>query len=155
MARNMELFDEYAARILADLYEAFPVKKPLNASDYCGHSEINDYGEPIDENGNPSKAFHIARATIEWLIETGYIRSDGMWQYGAKPAVLTPMGLAVLKAAPEQASEATPCQKSLAVKETTGDKLVRLIRAGSADAAKDVVRATIAGGAALITSQFG
>ena len=145
MARNMELFDEYAARTLADLYEAFPVKKPLNASDYCGHSEINDYGEPIDENGNPSKASHIARATIEWLIETGYIRSDGMWQYGAKPAVLTPMGLAVLKAAPE----------SLAVKETTGDKLVRLIRAGSADAAKDVVRAAIAGGAAFVTSQFG
>lgn len=145
MARNMDLFDEYAARILAELYEAFPVKTPLNASTYCGHSEINDYGEPVDENGNPSKAFHIARATIEWLIETGYIRSDGMWQYGAKPAVLTPMGLAVLKAAPE----------SLATREATGDKLVRLIRAGAADAAKDVVRAAMASAAAIAASQIG
>jgi len=145
MSHNMELFDEYAAKILAGLYETFPVKKPLNAGDLCGHTDVNDFGTPIDAHGNPSKAFDVAKATIEWLIETGYIRSDGMWQYGAKESVLTPMGLAVLKAAPE----------SLSMKETTGDKLVRLLRAGSADAAKDIVRSAIAGGVSLIASQVG
>lgn len=145
MSQNMELFDEYAAKILAELYETFPVKKTLHAGEFCGHKDINDFGQPVDENGNPSKAFDIAFSTIEWLIETGYIRSDDRWQYGARHAVLTPMGLAVLKASPE----------SLAVKETTGDKLVRLLRAGSADAAKDIVRSAIAGGVSLISSQIG
>lgn len=144
MSQNMDLFDEYAAAILANLYEAFPVKKPLNAADYCGHMDVNDYGVPVDENGNPSKSFDIAKATIEWLIETGYIRSEGMWQYGSKGAVLTPMGLAVLKAAPE----------SLTVRETTGDKLIRLIRSGSKDAAKDIVRSAITAGASFVMSRM-
>jgi len=145
MSRNIDLFDAYAAAILADLYEAFPVKIPLDATKYCGHGDIDEFGVPVDPNGNPSKAFDVAKSTIEWLMETGYIRGEGFWQYGAKPSVLTPMGLAVLKAVPE----------SLNVKETTGDKLVRLTGAGASDAAKEVIRTTLATGAALLSSQVG
>lgn len=138
--KNIELFDEYAARIFADLYQAFPVRSNLDACKLSGHGDTDEYGRVLDERGEPSKSFEIARATIEWLRDTGYVRGGEMNVRGMSQAVLTPMGLAVLKAAPV----------SLKAEETTGDRLSRLVRDGSYDAAKDILKSALTSGSAML-----
>lgn len=137
--KNIELFDEYTARIFADLYQAFPVKVSLNATKLCGHSDHDEFGAIVDERGNPSKSFEIAKATIEWLHETGYIRGGDMNAYGLRSAVLSPMGLTVLKSTPS----------SLKVEETTGDRLAKLVKEGTYEGAKDLVKSALSAGSAM------
>ena len=134
--QNIVLFDEYTARILAELYEAFPVKTRLDARRLTGHSEYDEYGRVLNERGEPSRQYEIASATIEWLWESGYIRGPGFEQGGMSRAVLSPMGLAVLKAVPD----------SIKVQETTGERLARLVKEGAHEGAGELARSAIAAG---------
>lgn len=127
--KNIELFDDFTARILADLYAGFPVKRRLDARKLSGHEAHDDFGRILDERGNPSKTFEIAHATIEWLWDTGYVRGDRMDQYGLGQAVLTPTSL-------------TPG-------ESTGEKLARLVREGAMDGARELVKAALVTGTAM------
>lgn len=138
--QNIDLFDEYVAGALAALYESFPVKRFVDARELCGHSDINDFGAIIDPCGNPSKAFDVARATIDWLVETGYIRAGVRHQWGYADAVLTAAGLEVLKASPE----------SLKAKETLGEKLVRFTKDGSIGLAREAAKAAISTGIGML-----
>ncbi len=140
MLMNIELFDEYVARILSHLYESFPIKVHLDARSITGHEEIDEMGQPLDERGQPSKRFDICLATIDWLVDSGYIRTDGRGQYGYDLAVLTARGLEVLKATPE----------SVKVKISIGEKLVRLVKEGSIDMAKEAAKAAIAVGVGVM-----
>lgn len=137
--QNIDLFDQYTAQILAQLYAAFPVKQPLDARKLCGHSAMDEYGAVLDDQGARSKHFEVARATIEWLAETGYLRGGQMDKFGIDRAVLTALGLNVLKALPE----------SLRMGDSTGDRLVRLVREGSFDIAKDLVKSALSTGASM------
>lgn len=143
--KNIELFDEYAARIFVELYQSFPVKIFVDARKLCGHEEIDDFGRILDGRGEPSKPFEIAHATIAWLKDTGYVRGEDMHAWGLSQAVLSPMGLAVLKSVPS----------SLKVSETTGDRLAKLVRDGSYDGAKDLVKSAIAAGSAMLMGVVG
>ena len=136
---NIDLFDEYAARIFAELYQSFPVKRSLNANQLSGHHEFNEFGVVVNENGEPSKQFEIAHGTIQWLWETGYIRGDSVSQTGMFNAVLSPVGLAVLKATPA----------SLTAEVSTGEKLTTLVKDGAFDTAKDLVKSALTAGSAL------
>ena len=131
--QNIELFDQYAALILSQLYESFPVKRGLETRQLTG-----EYGAICAPDGRPSKEVEVAYATIEWLAETGYIRTESSRHlFGCSGCVLTSLGLHLLKATPE----------SVKVKEAIGDKLVRLVQDGSIDLAKDAAQAIIALGA--------
>lgn len=143
--KNIELFDEYAARIFAHLYQSFPVKTGIDARQLCGHSEHDDFGRVVDEQGEPSKSFEIAHATIMWLQDTGYIQGGAAHRWGLQQAVLSPMGLAVLKSVPS----------SLKAEESTGDRLAKLVREGSYEGAKDLVKSAITTGSAMLMKASG
>lgn len=86
-------------------------------------------------NGKESEAAAIAYATIEWLVDTGYVRvKEPRYPIGFHGCVLTAQGLKLLKATPG----------SVQLTETAGDKLVRFVREGALDLAKDVVKAALA-----------
>ena len=86
-------------------------------------------------DGRASKETEIARTTIEWLDDTGYLRAENASPpFGYRSCVLSARGLELLKATPQ----------SLRLRETLGDKLVRLVAEGSMDLAKDAVRAAVA-----------
>lgn len=140
---NIELFDEYTARILAQLYEAFPRKAHLDARALCGHDTIDEFGQVMNDAGRPSAHFEVALATIDWLQETGYVRVRQMFQYGADGAVLTAQGLLVLKASPE----------SLNASEAIGDKISRNVKAGAIGAAKEAAKAAITAGVSLMMAK--
>lgn len=130
---NIELFDEYTARILAQLYEAFPRKSLLDARSVCGHESADEFGRVLDDDGKPSAHFDVALATIDWLTETGYIRAESRRQWGFCGAVLTAQGLLVLKAVPD----------SIQPLEAVGDRMTRLVKAGSIGAAKEAAKAAM------------
>jgi hypothetical protein len=136
---NIELFDEFTAAALAKLYESFPRKIGLDARILAGVDSVNEFGFIVDENGNPSMRFEIARATLEWLSETGYIRCTSTNQLGLNSAVLTPMGLSVLKATPT----------SIKPGETIGERLVRFAKDGSVALAKETAKSAIAAGVSM------
>ena len=139
--QNIELFDEYVARTLGMLYGSFPIRIGLDALQMSGNPEVDDFGVPIDERGKRSKAFDVCMATIEWLIDTGYIDCKERDQYGYSRCALTARGLEILKAVPA----------SVQAQETIGEKLFYLIRKGSSiELAKEAAKAAIRAGMAIV-----
>lgn len=130
---NIDLFDEFAAKAFAKLYEEFPRKIYLDAREFSGDSAEDDFGRILDERGEPSKRFELAKATIEWLIANGYISSSAIHDWGARESVLTPSGLQVLNVAPD----------SLTPNVTLGEKIVRNVRSGSWALAKEAAKTAI------------
>jgi len=136
---NIELFDEYTARILAMLYEAFPIRIALDAVEMSG-AEIDDFGVPLGALGKRSKSFEVCFATTQWLIDAGYIDHQGDNGYCFGGCVLTARGLEVLKSVPD----------SIQRKESIGEKIVCLIRSGSVDVAKEAAKAAISAGIGIL-----
>ena len=136
--RNIDLFNEYAARILSQLYEGFPVKDDLDARTISGHTDENEFGIICAPDGREPKEARVAYPTIEWLLDTGYARSDDRRPYRRfGGCVLSAEGLRLLQATPESAQTAEPA----------GDKLVRLVKEEAIGLARDTVRAILASGA--------
>lgn len=87
--KNMELLDLYTARILALLYETFPERVSLSLQ-YITQMELNQE-EPL-----PKQA-QIARETVLWLKENGFITFDEDEFYTFTKARLTEKGLTILR----------------------------------------------------------
>lgn len=136
--QNIDLFNEYAAVILAQLYESFPVKDDLDVRKITGHADVDEFGAICGPGGRRSKEAETAFATIEWLLDSGYVRAeDRRYPYGFARCVLTAEGLRLLNAMPE----------SVRTKETAGDKLSRLVREGAVEFARDAAKALLTLGA--------
>lgn len=141
---NIDVFDEIAAKAFAELYLNFPKKVFLDARKLTGFETLNDFGVPINEDGEPAWEVDIAKATLEWLWEAGYFRAAKMSGYGFDGAVLSTMGLTVLKAAPE----------SITIRQSVGDKLVAMVRRGATDGASELVKSALVGGAAWMATNI-
>lgn len=141
MCTNIELFDEYTGRMLAELYQSFPMPVQLDIRKVSGHINIDEFGMVLDEHGDPSKEADIALATLEWLIESGYLKTrDARSNYGYGRCVLTAKGLEILKASPE----------SLKEKKYLGDMLVTAVTSGTTDAIKEMAKMIISQGIKLM-----
>lgn len=119
---NIDLFDEHAAAVFAELYEHFPLRRPITAEAIIGIG--------IDPYNPPPKVPHALRvydATVEWLAESGYIALEGNARQGV--ATLTMKGLEVMKAVPA----------SLQGHGSLGDALVSTVRSGGAAAGKELI----------------
>lgn len=125
---NIELFDEYAAKIFAVVYETFPEKTPV---DCLRISESMD----VDEYGRASREANICRATLEWLCESGYLRCGEESGY-FRMATLTPKGLECLKVVPSSLDGNTPI----------GERLVGMLKNGSKQSAVALVRTLLTEG---------
>lgn len=137
MSRNIDLFDEYVAIIFSQLYESFPIKSLLDVRQLTGHTDSDEFGRLCAPNGRPSKESEIAYATIEWLRDSGFIRAgEPNYPLAFQKCVLTTQGLEVLKATPE----------SIQAKGSIGDKLVRFVREGSLELAKEAAKTAISVG---------
>ena len=141
MKQNIELFNQYVARILAQLYESFPVKQHLDVYKLTGLSaEDPDPREVIHApDGSKLKEAQVAASTIDWLVETGYIRADDRgYPCEYLGCVLTAKGLKLLQAVPD----------SVNTTETAGAELVRLLKGGSIDVAINFAKEILMRGAA-------
>nr|VFJ42975.1 MAG: hypothetical protein BECKFM1743A_GA0114220_1000332 [Candidatus Kentron sp. FM]VFJ43705.1 MAG: hypothetical protein BECKFM1743C_GA0114222_1000332 [Candidatus Kentron sp. FM]VFK05692.1 MAG: hypothetical protein BECKFM1743B_GA0114221_1000332 [Candidatus Kentron sp. FM] len=93
---NISRFNECTGKILAKLYEEFPIKTDLEYKEWLKE----------DENLNDKNTQEFCRATIEWLEESGYIIVYGKYYYDmANKVILTQKGLEALRAIPESLEE--------------------------------------------------
>ncbi len=120
---NIDLFDDYVAKIFSKLYENFP--KPI----YLSPDELTEKEE--------DRVF--CRCTLEWLEEAGYIWCPTKIDMGVD-AVLSSKGLEALKAIPE----------SLEGKHSIGEGLVNSVKEGAKETAKILVKEGLSIGAKLL-----
>lgn len=134
---NIERFNELTAKIFAALYASFPVRLALEGTDYgMDDTQTNDKGRSRFNNPEEAKFF---LATVNWLLNAGYI--DFTHLAGGFPgkAVLTAKGLEVLKAMPA----------TLSTQESLGDLLVSGVKTGAKEALQKGVTYALSAGAAF------
>ena len=127
---NIERFNELTARILADLYQAFPVPHKIHATDYGPEPSA-------DCNGKPDADTLFFAATVRWLIESGYIRCADDGGFVFLRAVLTPKGLEALCVTP----------RSLQGEAPLGERLSEALKSGSKSLLAETIKAVLAAGA--------
>lgn len=163
---NIDSFQHYAADILASLYENFPLPHRLS-SNALAKSAMEKRPElgPIRIPDPTRAAVHhdpdatcespafiqqraIARHTILWLFDCGYIRSDetiDRQHYKDHTFVLSPRGFEALAIVP------------LENKKSYGEQLQEVAKSGAGEAGKAAISEIIGGviGAAFRASGLG
>jgi len=125
-AINMERFDHYVVKILAKLYQEFPVDCVLEMSALAE--------SPLEET--------VCWDTYRWLRDEGYIRQFDAFLGGTAIVVLSYKGLECLNAVPDSLQEDT----------SFGDQLVAAVNEGAYDAACGLVPKILEFGFRLMTS---
>jgi hypothetical protein len=133
---NIETFNTVVGLILADLYESFPVPINLSAFDYALRAGlIADTTDMNTEDETP------ASASIEWLVEEGFIRSgvkdvsNGYAPY----SVLTQKGLQLLS-----------IPDVLGKKESMGTQMANAAKSGALDGLKDLTKRVVCEGSKML-----
>lgn len=125
---NIERFDHIVAKVLGELYSAFPCPKTLPATDFVEealtHSDFIG-ADVASENGE------FFNHTIQWLADAGYLKmSELETQLAiARGAVLTAKGLEALRAMPG----------SLEGKSSLGERLAEQAKSSSGEGIKALV----------------
>ncbi|KWB69247.1 hypothetical protein [Burkholderia ubonensis] len=137
MSSNIEKFDLLVAKLLADLYEQFPIEAGITADAY-GIDVENLFRFDGTIDGEITTELDFFCGTIRWLNRAGYI--DYMGEHGSGAftnVVLTAKALEILKGTPE----------SLRAPQALGDYLVDNVRGGATEAVKQGVAAALSAGA--------
>jgi len=134
MCKNIELFDEYTAKIFARLYSTFPMPQDISMIDFLGRGHFGEFGEVVDEEGDPIKDAQVAWHTFIWLNETGFIRIESKHAYlSLSGIVLSAKGLEVLKATPSSVQQG----------KQIGTELIGMLKAGATESAKQLIQQAI------------
>ena len=117
--KNIDRFNQYTARLFADLYASFPM--PCDIS----------YFEWLDQDALETDRDELAfcEVTIRWLEDAGYIHVGVRDVEGAYGIVLTAKGMEMMKVVPQ----------SVKTKKSVGDALVGAVRDGMRVSAAQIV----------------
>lgn len=142
MTNNIEQFDVLTGRVLAELYQHFPVDVDLNAWSYRDLFT----GVPIEDGWLSKEDSVFFQSTVLWLGSAGYIEHGDPTSNGdVYRCVLTAKGLEVLKAFPA----------SLQTGPTLGDKLVDASKGGAKEVLRGVANEALSLGARMLTTHLG
>lgn len=132
---NIELFDDFAARILARLYEHFPQPTGLIFTMFgC------EDAEPELSGALPYEA-DVCVETMYRLMDFGFIAGNRE-QFGVSQAVLTLKGLEILNAVPS----------AIAEEGRLGDRLSHAVNQGAEETYRSVIRTVMTKGVELLTA---
>ena len=136
MKNNIESFNIAVAEIFGRCYQSFPV--PTNIS-------IIDIGDAIKKPEDNdidlrSEEYKIAKASLNWLSEAGYIWHGTATNMEVHSVVLSPKGLEVMNAVPSE----------LKSSKTLGEQLSMGVKAIGREAATTAVKASLTYGAKLV-----
>lgn len=120
--KNIELFDLYAGKILAELYVSFPLKIDIDVCDML-EMKISEHDMSVP------KECMIFNDTLEWLKESGFVYYEECYTYAFRRVVLSAKGLEVLKATPA----------SIKRKDGIGEQLRDVVATGK----KEAIRRTV------------
>lgn len=138
---NIDRFDEIAGQVFADLYNSFPMTKPLGLVNYI------DGDTALDPNGFTGAELNedaeFVKATITWLINAGFISSGGFHGEYFTDVILTPKGLECLKLMPGSLTS------------TAGNQLTEAAKAGSKETLKMLTNQVLAVGVKMVAQKYG
>jgi len=138
--KNIESFNIAVAEVFGKCYQAFPIRIDVS---------VIEVGEAIQEALDPgcghdndmrNSEYDIARASINWLIESGYLWHRNATHISFNAVTLSPKGLEVLNAIP----------KELQIQTTLGEELGKGVKEIGKDAALSFVKTTLSYGAKLV-----
>ena len=136
--KNIESFNIAVAEVFGKCYQAFPIRIDVS---------VIEVGEAIYEALDPgcghdmrNSEYDIARASINWLIESGYLWHRNATHISFNAVTLSPKGLEVLNVIP----------KELQIKTTLGEELGKGVKEIGKDAALSLVKTTLSYGAKLV-----
>ncbi len=125
MSTNIDLFNQYTAKIFAMLYEPFPVTLWIRDGFISGRVvRPGVFDESVTD-----EQVEIAGYTLKWLIEAGYITCSRFDANSAHDATLSAKGLELMKLVPS----------SLEKKKSVGDSLLTIVKDGSSDGGKKLI----------------
>ena len=134
MKNNIDLFDEYTAKILAKLYESFPNPIDLDVFELAGYYTDDPTSLP------PYHVLYKKRecviATIEYLIRNNDMMTDGKDDDTYQSCVLTAKGLTTLN---EKSSYSTETIK-VTIGHTKTFKTAKTLLTNSAKITKSVLK---------------
>lgn len=120
---NIELFDQYAAKTFALLYNNFPLPRNISIGEI-------DSEAVVDEYTGATPAAVLVQATMRWLKTSGYITYTREQVVVFFDCCLTLKGFEVLKTIPE----------SLSTEKNLGEELMESCKTGAMETAKDMVK---------------
>lgn len=122
--QNMALFDEYAGKTFASLYEAFHKEIFVSVESLTGKTDLHI----VDASGSPQtiEECEIAFFTVKWLLNTGYISAKSHQPEGFSEAVLTAKGLELLKYVPDSLKPSFGDQLLAACKKGSNDSIINI-----------------------------
>lgn len=131
MAKNIELFNQYAAHFLAQLYNSFPEPCLLDTVEAVKGQKLP---EPISnkslQTATTDPEIRFCCYALKWLYTTGYFTgNERLHCVQIDSAVLTPKGFEALNAIPD----------ALQAKGPLGDRLSALAAEGSKEATSAVL----------------
>jgi hypothetical protein len=138
--KNIESFNIAVAEAFGQCYQAFPLRIELS---------VIEIGKVIQETNDPdcgndidmrSTEYEIARESVNWLIESGYLWHRNATNMSFNAVTLSPKGLEVLNAVP----------KGIEVKTTLGEELGKGVKQIGKESALDFVKTTLTYGASLV-----
>ncbi|CAE6946724.1 MULTISPECIES: hypothetical protein [Vibrio] len=138
--KNIDLFNLGVASVFGKCYESFPVPIELYSGIIALEVERKHTENPFANIDGHGEQQHIAECTIQWLLDTGYIKGVKKEGFAVfQNVVLTPMGLAALNRMPSSLSG-----------NTIGDQLADFSGECSKSVVMDLVKDVIAEGIRLI-----
>ncbi|BDR33556.1 hypothetical protein PDY_06040 [Photobacterium damselae subsp. damselae] len=120
MTKNIDDFNEIAAKLFYVLQDKFPVRTLIDEVAFFGYEPIKFH--PVAGRTLTDKQeyeFKMLSETIIWLSESGFIRCND-YPHEKSNVVLTEKGLELLKLKPDTLNS-----------NTVGDTIVNLIKKGS------------------------
>ncbi|EAU6186042.1 hypothetical protein GQG59_001388 [Salmonella enterica] len=121
-ASNIDVFNDTVGQVFSRLYKSFPVPVFLHAKDIVGAENVM---QPDDFMGEkPSPATDSFMATIQWLINEGFLTAGGKQLSVYFDVVLTHKALNALQVSPDS------------LQPSVGNRLVDATKSGS----KELIR---------------
>lgn len=135
--KNIELFDYYTGKILANLYENFPIKQEIAGFEFCKIEEKSVKAQRLGADMDDEYMLELFCHTAVWLKEEGIIDyesgDEGNCSFlGVK---LTSKGLGILSKEP----------KRLKSKESIGERIVKAFANKAVDVAIEATKSAILG----------
>lgn len=129
---NISKFDILTGKILAKLYEQFPLKAVLSCDDFGIKNPIRDYLENITQDLKADTTeLKFFNACVDWLIQNDFIlaRQNSSGDY--YDVILTHKGLKTLKFKPKSLNEYS--------RQSIGEHLLNAVNIAKDESIKSVV----------------
>ncbi len=141
---NIEAFNIAVAEIFGKCYQVFPMRvviSDISLGDTIRFALNENASEDIDMS---ELEYTIARESVNWLIQAGYLWHRGETELTTKGVTLTPKGLEVLNAIPD----------GLKSKVSIGEQLSKGVKSLGKETAISIVKAGLNYGSKIIINSI-